>query len=399
MTIDLLWTVTPLRVAALLCALIACAGMAQVLFGLSLVRGQARATRREIHAALQTEAVTVLKPLYGAEPLLEEALVSLCRQDHAALQIVCGVQDARDPAIAVVHRVMARFPERDVTLVIDDTVHGRNRKVGNLINMYAAARHDVLVIADSDVHVATDYIGRLLTALDGPGVGLVTTPYSGLPSSRDLAGLLGASGISHGFLPGTMMARALGRSDCLGATMAIRRATLDAIGGLRALAPHVADDHMLGLFVKRLGLGVATANTVPATTVPETRLRDLFRHELRWSRTIASFVPIKFALSSIQYPIAWAWLCLLLSGFEEVGFAVFLAAWLVRAVAVRLIDHMLGLTRLSPTLVWLLPLRDAISLCVVAGTYLGSEVEWRGQTMRVRRLNPLDTLPIRTEPL
>ena len=197
------------------------------------------------------------------------------------------------------------------------------------------------------------------------------------------------------------MARALGRSDCLGATMAIRRETLDAIGGLRALAPHVADDHMLGVFVKRLGLAVATANTVPATTVPETRLRDLFRHELRWSRTIASFVPVKFALSSIQYPIAWAWLCLLLSGFEEVGFAVFLGAWLVRAVAVRLIDHMLGLVRLSPALIWLLPLRDAISLCVVAATYLGSEVEWRGQTMRVRpkRLNPLDTLPIGTEPL
>ncbi len=397
----MLWTVNPFWILALLCAAIACAGMGQVLFGLFLVRNQARASRRDLHSSLRTEAVTVLKPLYGSEPLLEEALVSLCRQDHAALQIVCGVQDARDPAIAVVRRVMTRFPERDIVLVVDGTGHGRNRKIGNLINMYAVARHDVLVIADSDVHVAPDYVGRLLTALDGPGVGLVTTPYSGLPGSRDLAGLLGASGISHGFLPGTMMARALGRSDCLGATMAIRRPTLDAIGGLRALASHVADDHMLGLFVKRLGFQVATANTVPATTVPETRLRDLFRHELRWSRTIASFVPVKFALSSIQYPIAWAALALLLSGFEEAGFAVFLAAWLVRAVAVRLIDHMLGLNRLSPALIWLLPLRDAISLLVVAATYLGNEVEWRGETMRVRRhrLNPLDTLPIGTKPL
>ena len=80
---------------------------------------------------------------------------------------------------------------------------------------------------------------------------------------------------------------------------------------------------------------------------------------------------------------------------------MFLAAWLVRAVAVRLIDHMLGLNRLSPALIWLLPLRDAISLLVVAATYLGNEVEWRGETMRVRRhrLNPLDTLPIGTKPL
>ena len=97
-------------------------------------------------------------------------------------QIVFGVQDAADPAVAVVRRLQARFPAVDIALVADPTLHGRNRKVGNLINMMPAARHDVLVIADSDVHVRPDYLDRLVAALEQPGVGLVTTLYAGLPA-------------------------------------------------------------------------------------------------------------------------------------------------------------------------------------------------------------------------
>ncbi len=113
--------------------------------------------------------MTVLKPLFGAEPMLEQALASLCAQDYPAFQVVFGVQDPADPAVAVVRRIQARFPQCDIALVVDPTPHGRNRKVGNLINMMAAARHDVLVIADSDVHAAPDYLTRIVAALEPAG--------------------------------------------------------------------------------------------------------------------------------------------------------------------------------------------------------------------------------------
>ena len=102
--------------------------------------------------------MTVLKPLYGDEPLLEEALASLCAQDYPAFQVVFGVQSAADPALAVLHRLRARFPALDMAVVIDPARHGSNHKVSNLINMLPSARHDVLVVADSDVHAPPGYL-------------------------------------------------------------------------------------------------------------------------------------------------------------------------------------------------------------------------------------------------
>ena len=127
--------------------------------------------------------VTVLKPLHGDEPLLEEALTSVCRQVYPPLQVVFGVNDAADTALPVVRRLQARFPGCDIAVVVEPTGHGANRKVGNLINMLPAAKHDVLVIADADMHVAPDWLHRLVVALDEPGVGLVTTVYTGVPVS------------------------------------------------------------------------------------------------------------------------------------------------------------------------------------------------------------------------
>jgi ceramide glucosyltransferase len=339
--------------------------------------------------AAERAAVTVLKPLHGAEPLLEEGLATLCRQDHQAYQIVFGVQDDADPAVAVVRRLQARFPERDIALVVDPRRHGPNGKVCNLINMLAAARHPILAIADSDLHVRPDYLTRLLAALDEPGTGLVTTLYAGLPATDCLAARLGATQITHSFLPGALLARALGRQDCLGATMVLRRETLARIGGLPALVDHLADDNALGRLVRGLGLGVRLAATVPTTTVPETTLRALLRHELRWARTIRALAPAPFAASVLQYPLAWALLALVLAGGAAWAVALFLAAWLVRAALARGIDD-----RLAPLLpdigrgrvaiaapVWLLPLRELMSVLVLAGGFTGSRVDWRGHAM------------------
>ncbi len=141
-----------------------------------------RFVRRAAPPATQRPPVTILKPLCGDEPLLEEALASFCRLSYPEFQLVLGVQDPRDPALGVVARVRQRFPHADIVVVTDPVVHGPNRKVSNLINMLPAARHDLLVFADSDLHVATDYLQLVIDALLQPGVGLVTTVSTGLPA-------------------------------------------------------------------------------------------------------------------------------------------------------------------------------------------------------------------------
>jgi ceramide glucosyltransferase len=400
-------------------AVLAGIGLAEALLVSRLVASFAR--RRAAPPIAQPfsaqPSVTVLKPLHGDEPLLEEALTTLCRQDYPNWQIVFGVRHATDPAVAVVHRLRARFPDLDIALVVDPTSHGQNHKVSNLINMMSAARHDVLVIADADVHARPDYLDRLVVALERPGVGLVTTLYAGLPvigrqtgsspgdrASLGLPARLGATNITHGFLPGAVLARALGRQDCLGATMCLRRLDLERIGGFRALVAHLADDNVLGRRIAALGLTVELADTVSLTTVPETSLRALFRHELRWARTIRTLEPAGFAASVVQYPLAWALLTVLVSGGALWSIGMFFIAWVLRAVAAMGVDSALAplwsnewasaarrgsnvsaersdsdvaaLAFSCP--VWLLPLRDILSVAVMLASYGGRQVDWRG---------------------
>jgi ceramide glucosyltransferase len=384
---------------AALAAGLSAIGVLQAVAGWLVVR---RFVRQVGQGAGSDEPISVLKPLHGDEPLLEEALASVCRQDFPEWQVVFGVQDAADTALPVVRRLQARFPACDIAVVVDPAPHGRNHKVANLINMLRAAKHDVLVIADSDLHVAPDYLRRLAAALGEPGTGLVTTLYTGVaapppqpsPAPRErgiwpgwgcLPGLLGALQINQYFLPGALLARAMGRQDCLGATMALRRDTLERIGGLPALVNHLADDNVLGRLVQRLGLAVRLADTVPATTVPEASLVALWRHELRWARTIRALVPAQFAASVLQYPLAWAGLAILLAKGAAWSLAWFALAWLVRGVAAWGIDRLLALA--SRSSLWLLPVRELMSVAVMLASYAGREVEWRGHRLHAEGLN------------
>jgi ceramide glucosyltransferase len=366
--------------------------------------------------------VTVLRPLYGDEPLLEAALLSACRQDYPHFQVVFGVQDPHDPALAVVERVRAQVPGCDIALVRDDTADGANRKIANLANMLPAAKHDVLVIADSDIHAPPLYLRAIAAALAEPGIGLVTALYSGLPANRSLVAALAANGITHSFLPGAALARRLGRQDSLGATMALRRDTLAAVGGFGALCDELADDAVLGRLVAARGERIGLAATIPATTVPETTLAALLRHELRWARTIRALAPIAFVFSAVQYPLAWAVLAVALSGAAGWAVVLALAAWLVRALAALGVDRALEKDRFAlahpsffsslfesaihasgdfassdhvrarrqgpprpGTRPLLLPLRDLISILVWLAAFGGDRVDWRGRRLHVRR--------------
>ena len=375
---------------------IAVLGCVQAVAGATLLRRFGNGVRWRRDAAMNTTVpghslppITVLKPLHGDEPLLEQALRSFLVQDYPNVQIVFGVQDAMDEAIAVVRRLVQEFPRHDLRLVIDPATHGPNPKVSNLINMLPHASHDLLVISDSDIHAAPDYLRQVAGCFAAmPGAALVTTLYCASPASLSLTRRLAASHVNYSFLPGVLLSRLLGRQDCLGSTMALHRQTLEVIGGLEKLSAHVADDHMLGRLVREQGGTIEIAPTLTATTVAETSATDLFAHELRWGRTVRAIAPIGYMLSAVQFPLFWASLALLVAPYAVWGWALFALTWALRGLSVARIDQVLA--ALSPRAmhgrlqsVLLLPVRDWVSAVVMAASLTGNEVRWRGQVLHV----------------
>lgn len=359
------------------------AGLAQQAIGGALIRPPA-----PLPKVPEPPAVSILKPLHGTEPLLDVALESFFLLDHPRYQLVFGAEDPDDPAIALVRHLHRRHPSVDIAIVTGPTVAGRNRKVANLIAMLPAATHDLLVISDADIHVAPDFLDAVIPLLAMPDAGLATTFYTGLPAQATLADTLGAMQINHAFLPGAAIARRLGRQDCLGATMALTRTTLATIGGLPALLDHLADDNVLGRRVRAAGRRVAIAPAIPATTVAESSLSALIRHELRWARTIRALEPFAYVGILVQFPLFWAMLALLLAGLAPWAWiALALAAGLRYALARRL-EHRLGFGggRAAPTLAktappWLFLLRDGLSAFIFAASFWSDTVVWRGQVL------------------
>jgi ceramide glucosyltransferase len=367
-------------------ALLSAFGLIQCLIGWAAVSAfAARRVSLSAGADRRYPGVSVLKPLCGDEPLLEEALASCCRQDYPEFEIIFGVQDANDPALAIVRRIRQRFPDCDITVVVDSRLYGSNRKVGNLINMLPSARHDVLVISDSDLHLQPDYLKHLVTELEKPGTGLVTTLYTGHAATEcGWVARLGATQISHIFLAGVLVARLGGRQDCLGSTTMMRRETLELTGGLEALVNLLAEDNVLGQRVRDLGLSVGLAATVPAATVPEACIRALWQHEMRWTRTIRELAPVALASSALQYPLFWALMALCSSGGALWALSLFMGGWFIRAAVTLGIDHALrnkvGRPS-SPAPLPLLPIRDILSVIEIAASYCIDKVVWRGHTM------------------
>lgn len=325
--------------------------------------------------------VTLLKPLHGAEPALLANLTSFVTQNHAGpLQIICGVQRADDPAIAAVEALRAAYPEADIALVVDPTRHGTNAKVSNLTNMVAHARHDLLILSDSDMAVAPDYVARIVAALDVPGVAAVTCLYRGRgdagPWSR-----LAAMGISQHFLPSILLGTALGlASPCMGSTIALRREKLDAIGGMAAFADLLADDYAMGEAIRARGGRIALPDMLLTHGCVETSFAALARRELRANRTIARLDPAGFAGSVVLHPLPFALAGGLLAGSVPLAATVVAAALAARLALAMLVDRAAG-ERTAP--IWWIPARDLLSFVLFLGTYFGRSVDWRGASFTV----------------
>lgn len=320
-------------------------------------------------------AVSILKPLHGIEPHLLSNLTGFCVQNYPSpIQIVFGVADANDPAIAIVRDLTRAFPEVDLKLVICAAQHGANRKVSNLINMAAAARHDILVISDSDIAVDRNYLKTIAASLGQQGVGLVTFLYRGIPATGVWAAL-SAAAIDYHFLPGILVGLEFGLAKpCFGSTIALHRNTLAQIGGFEAVADLLADDYALGARVRHAGLSVAIPPATVAHICAEQSLRELFRHELRWARTIRAVDPIGFAGSAITHATPLALLGALLGGMTPASTIVVIAI-VCRFVLQHRLDRIFDLRR---HFFWLGPIRDVLSFVVFVVSFFGSSIEWRG---------------------
>ena len=337
-------------------------------------------SKEGINTATRLPPVTVLKPLCGAEPGLYENLRSFCQQDYPEFQIVFGVRDRDDPALAVVARLLAEFPALPIDVVVDPRQHGSNRKVSSLINMLRRARHDVFVMADSDALVGPDYLKTVTAPLLDRKVGLVTCIYHGEPTAR-IWSRLGAMYVNEWYMPSVLMARLFGHQGYTsGQTICIRRETLQRIGGLRSIADHLADDYQIGELVRRLGLRIVLSPYVLRAEHHEPTLDLLVRHEVRWMRTLRVQRTRSFRLIFFGFSLPLAVLGMLLC---VAGSMPSMLAWILFGVTVfaRLALHFSHRLRGERPLFsdfWLVPARDLLLCWVWCRTFFTSRITWRG---------------------
>lgn len=349
---------------------------------IALVRVAALSQRR-VAPARALPPITVLKPVCGLEPKLYENLRSFCAQDYPEFQILFGVRDENDAAIAVIERLIREFPERNAALVADPRVIGSNYKISNLANMMREAGHDILVIADADTRVGPRYLAEVAAAFADPRVGAVTCLYRGTPAGNRLPDRLGAMFINEWFLPSVLVALLSEPLEyCFGATMAVRRQVLQAIGGIEALASYLADDHMLGRLVAARGYKVALARHIVEITIDEPDLKSLVLHELRWARTMRTVRPFGYAFSFLTDALPLSILVGLATGLHQGGLLLIGLAFLLRLLMHFVVRASLG----SDDFVrpWLVPVRDLLTFAIRAASFVGRRVEWRAQTFSVQ---------------
>jgi ceramide glucosyltransferase len=319
--------------------------------------------------------VTVLVPLCGHEPGLVHRLRALCRQNYAApVQIICGALADSDPGLALAEGIATDDAGSAIECHADVRVHGPNLKVSNLINMMRHARYDILVMIDSDIEVGPDFISIMTATLRQPGVGAVTALYRGT-STNCLWARLAALSTNAYFLPSAILSLRLGLiRPCFGASIALSRATLRKLGGLRAFVGRLWDDYAIGAAIRDQGLRVAVSPHAISHVCCEKSAGELFAGQLRAARTAKGIAPWGHVGSVIAHPFALALIAVLVGG-GVAALALAGGALICRVAAYQCFEYRFGGTARS---YWLLPLSDLIAFAAFAASWFGTSVIWRG---------------------
>ena len=307
----------------------------------------------------RSQNVSILKPVSGAGGNLRAALAS-----HSGLdaELLCGVSSIDDPAVPVIRE----FP--NVRLIVCSTVTP-NAKVGLLIDLVKQARHDTIIVNDSDISVGADYL-RVIAPLADPRNGLVTCLYRA--AGDTFAARFEALGVATDFVPSALVARLAGVDEfAMGSTLAFRRADLEKIGGFESLSDYLADDYQLGHRLHSLGLKCVLSDLIVETHLGG-NWRDVWQHQVRWARTIRVSKFWGYLGLPVTFATFWALIC----GDWRAGLAL-LSVRLTMALVAGKMD--------AVRLFFLIPARDLFGVAVWLVALFGNTVVWRGRKLRLDR--------------
>ena len=357
-----------------------------VIAALRWLRGAGASAPPPPFRAAPLPPVSILKPMHGRDARLYQALRSHALQDYPEFEILFGVRSASDAALEDIERLRREFPKLAMRVIPVET-HAPNAKVGVLARLVAEARHPLLVINDDDIEADAGYLDAVTAPLRDPRIGLVTCLYRARAES--FAARVEALGVATEFASSVMVARFLGVAGfALGATMALRAETLQRVGGFEPVSPYLADDYELGRRVTAAGYRVEFAPVVVETGLGGATWLDVWRHQLRWARTIRVSRTAGYYGSVVTHAVLWALVAFAAGEWWAGAGALILrvgAGWLTGARVVR--------DPLVKRWFWLLPLRDLFGLTVWAGGCLGSTVYWRAVKLRLQKngkIGPVD---------
>jgi ceramide glucosyltransferase len=329
--------------------------------------------------------VTVLKPIYGLEKGLLENLRSICRQDYPIYQVVLSVQRLDDPAIPLLREVEREFGSELVTVVVADSEPRVNGRIQNLIGGYREARHDVIVFTDSDVHHRPDYLRTIVAPLFDREVGCSNTLYRAT-GARAWYERLEQLTLTGDFIINVIFAAMTGASGfCLGASTALRRETLERIGGLEALADYLVEDYEMGRRVTELGLRTAVVNDFVDTRVDLASPEAWWEHQVYWNLNTRAARPVLYTAALVTRELPAAVLFAIVRLFDPVGLGVLLGTLALRlgTMAILLGPGLRDRETLRH-LPWL-PVRDLLEFVAFFQALGRRRFVWRGVELGLSR--------------
>jgi len=356
---------------------------------------RARKTRRDAVPIQVLPPVSVLKPLKGVDPEIYESFRSHCLQDYPEYEIIFGVSDPNDPAIASVERLKKEFPQMPIHTLVCANRLGPNVKVSNLEQMLQGARYEHIVVNDSDIRVEPDYLKRVIAPLADQRTGMVTCLYRGVAMST-IGSQLESLGISTDFCAGVLVAKQIegGLHFGLGSTLAFRRGDLNRIGGFKAIVDFLADDYELGRRITDLGLKVALSDVVVETHLPAYRLSEFLQHQIRWARGVRDSRPGGYFGLILTFGLAWVLIGLLATRGSFWAWGILGSIVLLRLAVALVVGKAVLQDKQVLRSLWLLPLRDLIAVGVWMASFFGQTVTWRGDHFLLKkgRLIPIRSL-------
>ncbi|BAY21065.1 putative glycosyl transferase, group 2 family protein [Calothrix sp. NIES-2100] len=326
--------------------------------------------------------VTILKPICGVDRDAEENLASFCQQDYPEYQIIFAVRDRQDPAIVVIEKIIQQFPDVDIQLLVSDRIIGANLKVSNLANAVTAAKHEILLIADSDIRVGKDYLQRVIQPLKDDKVGVVTCLYRSL--AQGWVTSLEALGIATGFHPSVLVSNQLEQIKfAFGSTIVIRKQVLEAIGGFGAIADYLADDFQLGYLPAQAGYQVVLSNYIVDHILATSSLTEVIQRQLRWVRCIRVSRPWGYLGLLFTYGTVTSLLLFLVTKGSILGWTGLLITWIMRLLMGWIVGVQMLKDPVTKQNFWLIPVRDLMHFAIWCYGFVGNAITWRGQQLRL----------------